>query len=469
MFVVLFGSMLLTQIHKVMASDVVPYDNIGIEWNKNPNLTKSEGCWDSRIWHWNMGMQQIYHTDESNYVNWAQDGLVESSATDGSKRVDLWKCAEFNQGNVRNESEIYDLGEYGSEYGWNNKTSSLLVEGSVILFEGIGYSGQNITFTSDVSDLRPYDWNDKACSLKLARSSCVTLFRDVDYYPLGNADGEGYITFQCQSYQPSPLKVSDKSSITLEGVVSNWHTSTNTAPGWTGAKFDVFATEDPYSPSADTLMLELYFGRDGGNLAWGNGIIRAPLGDNTYNILMAIDCWPQYAQRTVYPGSVQKWEIDVKEIIRLACDNFNNWWGHSFDLDFNKMSIVKIGFTVEAAWWEPTPFYVGAGCSLSRLRLAYTEQPTAPTAQLSIDPLCIDNASLVPGSLFNVSIRADIPANPGVAGIQFNLTWNAAFLKATNMEEIVFRSTMPPSEAEANLWNYSYRLLRICQLLLYVS
>jgi hypothetical protein len=451
MFLFIFDSLLLVQIHAVKASDVVPYDNIGIEWNRNSALVKNDDCWDSRIWDWGgwgAGIQHIYHADVSNYVKWDQDGLVQSSALDDSDA--LWKSVEFNQGNPRYENEIYNL----KDFGWSNKTSSLMVDGSITLFEGIGYAGQNITFTSDVSDLRP-NWNDRASSLKLTKGSCVTLYEDLGYVG-------GSITFQYPSYQPPDLKVSDKSSITLEGVVGNWNTSTNTFPGWTGVKFDVFAVENRFSNSGKILMLEFYILRDGANLYWQvyqavpgwygdeREGFRAPPINSIYNYLIATDAFPGIINMTVYPGGFAQWTIDVKAFIQRACLHWPN------DLDLNKLSIVKIGFTIEAAWNPFDTTDVGAACSLTRLRLAYTEAPTLSSAYVYTNPIDIVNASLTPGSVFNVSVFADIPVNPGVVGIEFKLTWNASLLNGIDMQENIFHATMPPDEIGKNLWKVQH-------------
>jgi hypothetical protein len=77
----------------------------------------------------------------------------------------------------------------------------------------------------------------------------------------------------------------------------------------------------------------------------------------------------------------------------------------------------------------------------------------ATTTKLYVDPADIENASLVPNTTFNVSIKVDdIPASPGVVGIQFTLSWNSSLLNGVSMQEVVFHETMPPSEITTNLW-----------------
>jgi hypothetical protein len=106
-------------------SNSLPYENIGTEWNENPNLTKNEGAWDCRTWHWDTSRLEIYHGDSENYVKWESDGLVQSRAKDGLN--DPYKVSNFDQGYERYENEIYNL----SDWGWDNKASSLRVEGSI--------------------------------------------------------------------------------------------------------------------------------------------------------------------------------------------------------------------------------------------------------------------------------------------------------------------------------------------------
>jgi hypothetical protein len=399
-------------------SNNLSYDDIGTEWSRNPNLLKNNDSWDPRTWNWLPGISNIYHEDENNYVNWNHDGLVESRALDGGSDL-CWKAMEFDQGEVRYQNEIYDLGAV-----WNNMAASLQVEGSVTLYDGIGYAGESVTFTdSDVPNLGFSNWSYRASSLKLSKGSRVTLYDLIHYQGLS-------ISFEYPSYQPPGLKVSDKSSITLEGVVENWYTDSWTQPGWTGVKFDIYATENPNSSSAKTLMLELYFVRDGCNLAWGNGFCRDPFlsvfGDYTYNVLLALDCWPQYVQRTVYPGNVAKWTIDIKAIIQRACNH--NWWPWSSP-DFDKLSIVKIGFTVETAYrgaGDPN----GAGCSLNRLRLAYKDVQ-ATSNKMWLEPSSIDITGRNTGYKFNVTVWANLNA-PSFTW-QTTMHFDPTFLRATRV------------------------------------
>jgi hypothetical protein len=81
----------------------------------------------------------------------------------------------------------------------------------------------------------------------------------------------------------------------------------------------------------------------------------------------------------------------------------------------------------------------------------------APPMKVYVDPPTVANASLVPNTTFNVSVKVDnIPADPGVAGIQFQLSWNSSLLKGVSMEEVIFHETMPPDEISSNLWQLTH-------------
>jgi len=427
----------------------LPYDDIGTEWNANPQLNKSEGAWDSRRWHWSLDRLDILEGYNNNNVSWNSDGLVESCAQDSSP-VDPWKAVNFDQGYERSESEIPNLADWGN---WSNRAVSLRVEGSATVFDNTYYAGENRTFTSNVPDLTVYDLSRRISSLKLALGSRVTLYDEASFNGTSNS-------FVSPTYQPPELTVSSTNTITLEGVVHDWYTDSFawTSFGWTGAKFDVLVVENRSSPVGKVLMLEMYFLRGGANLAWqwydvahfltegrwlgtGDKECYRNLG-NAYNYLVALDAFPELVDRAVYPGDVTKWKIDVKTLIQRAV----NFW--SPDLDINKLSIEKISFTLEAARNTET-FEPKINCSLSRLRLGYTP---APLTRVYVEPFEVQNEALVPNTTFNISVKIDnIPVSPGVVGIDFKLSWNSSLLNAVNMEEVVFHEVTPSNEID-NLW-----------------
>lgn len=67
-------------------------------------------------------------------------------------------------------------------------------------------------------------------------------------------------------------------------------------------------------------------------------------------------------------------------------------------------------------------------------------------------PPDIENVSLTLNTIFNISVKVDnIPADPGVAGIQFDLSWNSSVLSGVSMTEVIFHETIPPDQI-SNLW-----------------
>ena len=82
MLLLMFLSTFSVLTFTVEASDAVPYDDIGIEWTKNPNLVMSEGAWDARVWQWSTTSLELQHNNADNYVKWNADGQVESQAQD---------------------------------------------------------------------------------------------------------------------------------------------------------------------------------------------------------------------------------------------------------------------------------------------------------------------------------------------------------------------------------------------------
>ncbi len=366
----------------------VPYDNIGVNWTRNANLIPSDGGWDSRVWQWSTSTLELYHSDANNYVSWSGAGTVVLQAQDTVGGA--YMASNFDQGYERYENEVPDLGAWGN---WNNRANSMKVEGTVTVYDGAVYTGSSRTFASDIQDLTAYNWNAKISSLKLNPGSRVTLYSNVGY------TGES-LTLTAASFQPPPLRISDTNSITLEGVVSDWHTDTWTSPGWTGVKFDVFAVEDQAGGSGVTLMLEMYILRDGANLAWSlynalqgcsgnqNEGFRGPPYQSSYNYLVALDAFPGIATVTTYPGNVDKWTVDVKTLIQRACDH--NWGvtPNYYNLDINKLSIAKVSFAVESA---NIGMPATSRCTLNRLRLAYTGDATPVVSNLK--PLALQAGS----------------------------------------------------------------------------
>jgi len=69
-----------------------------------------------------------------------------------------------------------------------------------------------------------------------------------------------------------------------------------------------------------------------------------------------------------------------------------------------------------------------------------------------IDPLHISDETLVPGTFFNVSLKvSDIPASPGLVGVQFKLNYDPTLLTAVTLDEVMFHNMTPPSDWD-NIW-----------------
>jgi hypothetical protein len=82
----------------------------------------------------------------------------------------------------------------------------------------------------------------------------------------------------------------------------------------------------------------------------------------------------------------------------------------------------------------------------------------AAPVKLYIDPDKIDNVALTPNTIFNVSVKIDnIPADPGLAGIQLNVTWDPVILKGMSMQEIVFHE-VTPEDQWSNIWQISSKV-----------
>jgi hypothetical protein len=74
-------------------------------------------------------------------------------------------------------------------------------------------------------------------------------------------------------------------------------------------------------------------------------------------------------------------------------------------------------------------------------------------AKVYVDPLKVEDVALVPNTKFNVSVRIDdIPASPGLAGVQFRLTWDPNLLNCTRIQEILFHS-VTPEDSWSNIWS----------------
>lgn len=79
----------------------------------------------------------------------------------------------------------------------------------------------------------------------------------------------------------------------------------------------------------------------------------------------------------------------------------------------------------------------------------------ASPATLYIDPASVNNVALTPNTTFNVSIEvANIPADPGVAGFQINVTWDQSILHGAALQDVVMNEVTPVDQ-QSNIWKLS--------------
>ena len=78
--------------------------------------------------------------------------------------------------------------------------------------------------------------------------------------------------------------------------------------------------------------------------------------------------------------------------------------------------------------------------------------------KMYIDPAKIENVALTPDTTFNVSVKIDnIPASPGLAGVQFTVVWDPAILKGVSMQEIIFHE-VTPEDQWSNIWQINNKV-----------
>ena len=81
----------------------------------------------------------------------------------------------------------------------------------------------------------------------------------------------------------------------------------------------------------------------------------------------------------------------------------------------------------------------------------------ADPCKLYIDPPAIIDQTLVPTSTFNITVKVDnIPADPGLVGLEFNITWNPSLLNGVAVQEIMFHEVTPPA-----LWDNIWQIKKV--------
>ncbi|MCW4025431.1 MAG: hypothetical protein NWF01_10430 [Candidatus Bathyarchaeota archaeon] len=310
---------------------------------------------------------------------------------------------------------------FNNGVSWNDRVLSLKVQGFVTLFRDVNLQGPSLAFSSNAIthnggtswNLNPsltggqpapqywkthsFLWYPFGLGTEYSGDSynCMTFVHNglvhgtssdlllIDAWKCtdltqGSHDGSSY------EYQPPLLSVAGKTSINLEGVVSNivnnkFHVTTLSA---TGAMFYVYAIE----PGGYSIFMELYISRGGGNANWklfspiaGGGFAAD---DNSwwlkqpgeyYNLLMNLNECPHYTTRTAYSDGTVQYSINVKGLLQFVCDHeyLIPGYSSSHQSTLNNLQIDKIAYNLESI--NLTGEYPAPSISsdISFLRLSY--------------------------------------------------------------------------------------------------
>lgn len=99
-----------------------------------------------------------------------------------------------------------------------------------------------------------------------------------------------------------------------------------------------------------------------------------------------------------------------------------------------------------------TPFLLTLLISSAALAFGTIRVAASETVRVYVDPPQIIDHALTPDTTFNVSVNIDnVPADPGLAGAQFKLTYDPTLLSVSVFEEVMFHEVTPPSEWD-NIW-----------------
>jgi hypothetical protein len=78
-----------------------------------------------------------------------------------------------------------------------------------------------------------------------------------------------------------------------------------------------------------------------------------------------------------------------------------------------------------------------------------------------------ENVTVREGDVFNLSVLIEnVPDNPGLAGVEFSLTWDPAVLEVVNMTEVMFHEATPVCEWD-NIWKLKHVINNTAGFLLY--
>ncbi len=106
---------------------------------------------------------------------------------------------------------------------------------------------------------------------------------------------------------------------------------------------------------------------------------------------------------------------------------------------------------------------VGTLFTVLIITLLYTFVPAEnvqaqTTTRIYIDPPAIIDDTLTPNDTFAITVLIEnIPADPGLAGLQFEISWDDTVLNGVSMTEELFSNVTPPGE-EDNIWKLKHKV-----------
>ena len=76
----------------------------------------------------------------------------------------------------------------------------------------------------------------------------------------------------------------------------------------------------------------------------------------------------------------------------------------------------------------------------------------AGSVTLYLDPAKVDSVSYTPSTTFNLTVKLDnVPADPGLVGVEFNVTWDPLMLKGVALQDVMFNQ-VTPADQSSNIW-----------------
>jgi hypothetical protein len=111
--------------------------------------------------------------------------------------------------------------------------------------------------------------------------------------------------------------------------------------------------------------------------------------------------------------------------------------------------------TIDYEWTAGVTYYFKVLC-ISGQSLDFSEQASSSVPEGNDNVAVVrfepENVTVGEGDVFNVSVLIEnIPADLGMAGVEFRITWNPTVLNAIDMTEVMFHSVTPQDEW-GNIW-----------------